>query len=173
MNKHTIIVIAASIVIAGTIGYTVWNVIAADKIQIKPSNENTFSFFELINEEKISICNPSLFFFTFNDFKIIMVYEGRSIATVYFPGGGLDPGSSYTKQGKFTTENFEEVQYLSMHFDAMFMDTIPVRIDPLKMEVITEIQTPIIGVIPFSVTKQYSGLEFWEMMKNSNQEYSC
>ena len=50
------------------------------------------------------------------------------------------------------TDAFEEIQYLSMHFDAMFLDTIPVRIDPTKMVIITETQLQIVGFIPFSVT---------------------
>jgi hypothetical protein len=99
-------------------------------------------------------------------------FEGRDIGELNFPGALVSPNSEITREGKFTTEVFEEVQYLSMHFDGMFLDAIPQRIDPAKMVINTEVQVQIIGIIPFSVSNQYSALEFWKMM-NSNDEYSC
>src|SRR3989304_3771770 len=85
----------------------------------------------------------------------------------------LDPNSSITTRGKFHSDSFEEVQYLSLHYDAMFSGTGPIRIDPTKLEIVTEIHIPIVGFIPFSVTNQYSGLKFWEMMNSDSEEYSC
>ena len=172
MNKHTLVVIGASIIIISVVGFGVWNFFAADQIQFKVANEDDFRFFGLINQEKISFCNTSPFYTNFNNFQIKMVYEGREIAKLNFPGGGLEPNTEITREGKFTTNAFEEVQYLSMHFDGMFLDTIPVRINPTKMVIDTEFQIQIIGIIPVSVTKQYSAQEFWEIM-NAEEEYSC
>ena len=56
MNKHTLIVIGASIIIIGVIGFGVWNIFAADQIQFKVANEDNFRYFGLINQEKISFC---------------------------------------------------------------------------------------------------------------------
>jgi hypothetical protein len=148
------------------------NIYSANQIQFRIENQDDFRYFGLINEEKISICNPSPFYTSFNNLKIKMNFEGRDIGELNFPGKMISPNSEITADGKFTTEVFEEVQYLSMHFDAMFMDTIPQRIDPSKMAIITEIQVQIIGIIPVLISNQYSALEFWEMM-NSNMEYSC
>jgi hypothetical protein len=172
MDKHTTVVIGASIIIAGIVGYSVWNIFAADQIQFQVANQDDFRYFGLINEEKISICNPSPFYTSFNYVKIKLNFEGRDIGELNFPGALVAPNSEITSEGKFTTEVFEEVQYLSMHFDGMFLDAIPQRIDPAKMVINTEVQVQIIGIIPFSVSNQYSALEFWKMM-NSNDEYSC
>ena len=173
MNKHTVIVIIAAVVIVGTLGFTAWNIVIAEQIQFRPASDGTFSYFSLINQEKLSICNPSPIYATFNEVKISMIYEGRNIGTVEFPGVIIDPDSAIIKDGKFRTEAFEEIQYLSMHFDGMFMDAIPTRIDLVKMEIITDIQTQIMGFIPYSVTKHYQGLEFWEMMNGNTESYSC
>ncbi len=172
MNKHTIIVIVAAVVIAIAIGWAIWNIVAADKIQLRGPNQETFSYFALINGKEISICNPSSFYTSFSDLEVTMIYEGEILAEMNFPGTTLEPNSSITSAGKFSTENFEQTQYLSMHFDGMFMDAIEQRIDPQRMLILTEVQTQIIGVIPYSVTHQYPGLEFWEKMSN-NEEYSC
>lgn len=166
MNKHTIIVIIASILIAGTIGFTFWNIILIEQIHFGTANQSDFRFFGLINEEEITLCNPSPFYTTFNNLKIKMVYEGQNIGELDFPGVFLEPNSNITKKGQFETETFEEVQYYSMHFDAMFLGTIAQRIDPAKMAIQTEIQTQILGFIPYTLTNQYTALEFWEMMND-------
>ena len=95
----------------------------------------------------------------------------ETLPTIDFQGAVLDPNSDIKKTGEFTTQNFEEVQYLSMHFDAMFTNTIPVRIDPSNMVITTDIQTQLFGFIPYSVTNQYSAFEFSEMM--NDEDYAC
>ena len=174
MNKHSVIVIIASIVIAGTLVFTALNIYAAEQIQLGVTDQQEgFRYFKLINDGMISICNPLPFYASFNDFNIIIFYEGNNKGTFSVQEIGLDPNSSITTRGKFHSDSFEEVQYLSLHYDAMFSGTGPIRIDPTKLEIVTEIHIPIVGFIPFSVTNQYSGLEFWEMMNDGNQVYSC
>ena len=46
-----------------------------------------------------------------------------------------------------------------------------VRVDPNKFIVLVSIQTPIVGIIPYSHTSQISGFELDQTMKN--QELSC
>lgn len=172
MNKHTIIVIIASIVIAASIGWAIWNIIVADQIQLRGANQNAFSYFSLINAKEISICNPTSFYTSFSNLKVMMVYEGKSVGELNFPGTTLAPNASITREGKFLTENFEQIQYLSLHFDGMFMDSIDRRINPASISIFTEIQTQIIGFIPYSITNQYPGFAFWNMM-NDDEEYAC
>lgn len=171
MNKHTIIVIVASIVIAGTIGYSVLNIFVLDQIKLSVSNQEKFRYYELINRENISICNPSSFYTSFNDFKINLLYEGRNIGTVSFSGVVLEPNSNKKIEGKFTTNSLEEIQYLSMHFDAMFDNTIPIRINPENLMVVTEIQTNLVGLIPYTVTNQYTSQDFWNIMNISRENF--
>jgi len=172
MNKHTIIVIVASIVIILAIGFSAWNIFSADQIQFKAVKQN-FSYFHLINNGKISMCNPLPFPANFNDVKISMFFDGRNIGVLGISEIQLEPNSETKVQGKFTSETFKEAQYLSLHFDSMYNDVIPTRIDQEKMIVVTEIQTKIIGVIPYFTTNQHAGLEFWKMMEDSSKKYSC
>ena len=172
MNKHTIIVIAASIVIVASIGFSAWNVFSADYLQFKAVKQN-FSYFDLMNNGQISMCNPLPFFASFNGVKISMIFDGRDIGVLYTSDVVLEPNSETKIQGKFTSETAKEAQYLSLHFDSMYNDVIPTRIDLEKMMVQTEIQTKIIGIIPYSITNQYHAFEFWEMMEDVDNEYSC
>ena len=172
MNKHAVVVIVASTVIIGSIGFSVWNIFSADQIQFKAVKQN-FSYFDLMNNGKILMCNPLPFYASFNDVKISMIFDGRDIGTIGISEVYLEPSSETEIQGKFTSETFEEAQYTSLHFDSMYNNVIPTRIDQEKMNIVTEIQTRIIGVIPYSITNQYPGMEFWKMMENINKEYSC
>ena len=45
MNKHTIIVIIASIVIVGPFGYSAWNIFAADQLEIRWTEGEKFDYF--------------------------------------------------------------------------------------------------------------------------------
>src|SRR3972149_7406939 len=118
MNKHSVIVIIASIVIAGTLVFTALNIYAAHQIRLGVTDQQEgFRYFKLINDGIISICNPLPFYARFNDFNIIMFYEGNNKGTFSVQGIGLDPNSAVTTRGKFRSDSFEEVQYLSLHYD--------------------------------------------------------
>ena len=60
-----------------------------------------------------------------------------------------------------------------MHYDGMFGGNAPTRIDPSKLSIVTEFQTSLFGFIPYSVFKQYSGIDFWEYMNTANSENGC
>ncbi|MGI9567255.1 MAG: hypothetical protein ACR2LL_09625 [Nitrosopumilus sp.] len=171
MNKHTLVVIIASVVIAISVGFSGWNIFASEQVDLMITEEH-FSYFGLMNSGKISVCNPLPFYANFNEIRISMIFDERSIGVLSFSEIQLEPNSEVEVQGTFTSENFKEAQYLSLHFDSMYNDVIPTRIDQEKMNVVTEIQTNIIGVIPYSVTNQYPGLEFWNVMED-REDYSC
>ncbi len=172
MNKHTVVVIVASIVIAGPFVFSGWNIFGAEQLQFSAAEER-FNYFDIINDGKISVCNPLPFYLNFNKIDMVLIFDKKSKGSFGIPGTTLHPVSSSVLEGVFKSQTFADAQYLSLHFDSMFGGSVPVRIDPSKFFIIAEIQTPIIGVIPFSVTKQYSGLDFWNMMNEKNDEFSC
>ena len=55
----------------------------------------------------------------------------------------------------------------------MFNGVIPSRIDTHYMLIVTEIETKVIGFIPYSIYKYYPGLQFWDIMNDQNNEYGC
>ena len=85
----------------------------------------------------------------------------------------FSPVSSIIVNGTFRSDTFSEAQYLALHFDGMFSGSAPERIDPRKIVFITQIEAPIIGVIPYSVTNQYSGLFFWDTLNGKIGEFDC
>ena len=171
MNKHTVIVIVASIVIALPFVYAGWNIYGAEQIQFSGAGEK-FTFFEMVNDGKINVCNTLPFYVNFDKIETMMFYEGKEKGVFSIQNIVLPPSSTANLQGVFSSEIFEEAQYLALHFDGMYSGATPVRIDPVKLDMVTEIHTSIMGIIPYSVTKQFSGIDFWNMM-NENIENSC
>ena len=173
MNKHTVIVIIASFIIAGPFVFAAWNIYAVQQIQFVGTEEKKFNYFDMINYGKINVCNPNPFYVVFDKMDIIMIFEQKDKGLLSIQGTSLPPLSVTTLEGKFTSETFQEVQYLSMHFDVMFGGSAPIRIDPSKFAIATETHTPIMGIIPYSVTQQYSGLDFWNMLNDKDEQFSC
>jgi len=166
LNKHSMIVIIASVVIASTFAYSGWNIYAVEQLQFSIADKEKFNYFDMVNGAKVSVCNPLPFFVHFNEFNIVMILQGDEKGTFTVQGITLPPSSSLELEGKFRSETFEESQYIAMNFDGMFGGGVPVRIDPSNLAIATEIETPIIGVIPYSVTNQYSGFDFYNKMND-------
>ena len=173
MDKHTTIVIIASIVIAIPFAYSFWNIYAIDNLQYRGTDEGRFSLFDMINSGSIELCNPSPFFVNYQKFTIITFFEGNDKGTFSSESVTFPPMSSSIVNGTFKSETFSEAQYLALHFDGMFSGTAPERIDPRKLIMVTQIDAPIIGVIPYTITNQYSGLFFWDTLNGKIGEYNC
>ncbi|MFB5611058.1 MAG: thr operon leader peptide, partial [Nitrosopumilaceae archaeon] len=166
MNKHTAIVIIASIVIAGTLGFSLWNVFAINNLKIASEEGGYFSYFDLMNNGKITMCNSLPFFVKVDRFEIMMYYENEHKGTFTTVPTTISPQSSSIVEGEFKSDLFVDAQYLFLHLDGEFSGTQPIRIDPTKMFVVTSVDSPIIGVIPYSITHQYTGFDFYNMMKD-------
>ena len=168
MNKHTVIVIVASIVISGTLGVSIWNIFAVQQLQLH-GNNGLFRFYEFItNEDKLRICNSLPFFTSFNHLNVLILFENNLKGTFGIDGMTIPPNDSVVVDGLFTSDTYSEAQYLAMHFDTMFEGSSPIRIDPRKLAIDTEYQIMIAGVIPYTVTQHYSGIGFYNMLNEDN-----
>jgi len=173
MNKHTAIVIIASFIIAGPFVFAAWNIYGIQQIQFVGTEEKKFNYFDMINDGEINVCNPNPFYVVFDKMDILMIFEQRDKGRFSIQGTTLPPSSVTTLEGKFRSDTFQESQYLSLHFDGMFSGSAPIRIDPSKFAIATETHTSIIGIIPYSITQQYSGFDFWNMMNDKGGQLSC
>ena len=106
MDKHTLIVIVASVVIVSAIGFSVWNIFSAGNVEFMATTQN-FKYFELINNGKVSMCNPLPFYANFNDVKISMIFDGRTIGVLGLSEVQLEPNSETKVQGKFCLRDIQ------------------------------------------------------------------
>lgn len=168
-NKHTIIVIASIAIIAGSLGYSSLNVISAKDLQFSWPNQS-FQFTSVIVGKTVNVCNNSDYPATFRQYSFTMIYDKQILGTFTTGSGGFAPHSGGLVSGKFESAD-EQISNIFLSFmDTEEGGTDVTRIDINKMKIDTKIDTTIFGVIPFSVTHDYSGKDFVEML---NKKPSC
>lgn len=172
MERHTVIAIIAISAIILSVGSSFWNVYASNNLQMR-GMDGTFSFYELTTNKMIQVCNTLPIMASFEKFSIYIFFDGELKGTYSVDDTTVMPNSIMNFAGKYASESFAESQYIAFHFDGMFGETTPIRIDPRKLNVMTEFQTPILGFIPYSTVNQYSGLEFWNLMNEKNEKFGC
>lgn len=163
MNKNTIITYIAIVAIVIPFAYSAMNIYAAEHIQYRWGGSGEFSFFELSNGGTLELCNTVPYATNFKNFQIVSFYDKTPRGTYHIDNISLDGLQSESHKGRFHSDNFVESQHLFMQIDFQFSGG-DIRIDPSKMYVIVSIETPIIGIIPYATSTQYSGLDFFEIM---------
>lgn len=167
MNRHLIISIVAIIAIIIPFAYSAMNIYAAEQVKFRWNQPEKFSYFEMSNNGQVELCNVSPIPVNFKSFQITPYYEGVNRGTFHAENISMDGSQSMIIQGRFLSDSFVESQHLFMQMDFQF-DGGDVRIDPRKMQVQVVIDTPIIGIIPYSTVSQYGGFDFDKLMNEEN-----
>jgi hypothetical protein len=171
VNKHTVIVIVSIAVIAITIGYSSLNLVFAKDLEFRWHQAGSFDLLSLMFGGKLVVCNNSDYPANFHKYSFNVIYDEQSLGTFSVQGIGVLPHSASSLNGKFTTDDKRVSQILFSSLDtALSGSGQAARINVNNMQVISTLDTKIVGFIPFSITQQYSGQEFVEMM---NQKTSC
>lgn len=172
MEKQKIIVLTSIIIIISTAGYSLVNVYTLENLELK-GVDNLFRFFVMSTaDNKIIICNPTFIPGNFNQFEVQIYFEKKLLGTYVINSASIMSNSSFEINGEYISDSMAQSQSLFMIFDHLFSgsdDTV--RIDPRKMDVVTQFQTTIIG-IPYQVTEQYTAQDFWNML-NDEQNTTC
>lgn len=172
MEKQKIIGIVAIIIIIGTVGYSLLNVYALEQLEFG-GIDNLFRFFSFNTvDSTMNICNNSLLPANFNELNIMIYFEKKLLGTYVVNSASLMPNSVIQANGEYASDSMAYSQTLFMHFDHLFSGSDnTVRIDPRKMDVVTQFQTTIIG-IPYTVSEQYTAFDFWNML-NDKENLTC
>jgi len=170
MNKYSIVVLIAILIIISPFVYSGMNIVGADQLQYKWNSSEGFSFFAMLNNGDMEFCNPMPFSTSFQKFQIGSFYDTKNIGTYEIESTTIESQSSIVKEGNFLTEEFQSTQHMFLTLDYEFNGG-EVRVDPNKFIVIVSIHTPIAGIIPYSHDLQLSGFELDQIMKN--QELTC
>jgi hypothetical protein len=171
VNKHTLIVIVSIVIIAATLGYSSLNLVFAKDLQFRWYQEGNFDLLSIMFGGKIAVCNDSDHPASFQRYSFDIIYDGQSLGTFSTNGVVAPPHTSTMIDGKFSADDKRISQILFASLDTAFSGSgQAARIDVSKMSATTTLDTKIIGVIPFSITREYSGQEFIDMM---NQKTRC
>ena len=111
----------------------------------------------------MEFCNTMPFWITFQKFEISTFYQSKHLGSFVVQPLTINPFSSIVQEGIFSSEGMSESQHIFMTFDFMFNGG-NLRLDPNQFIIVISIDTPILGIIPYSSTTEISGFEFDKMM---------
>jgi hypothetical protein len=170
-NKHTVIVIISIIIIAAALVYSSLGAVFANDLQIRWNQTGSFDLLSIMFGGKVVVCNDSDYPISFHQYSFNIIYDGQDLGTFSAQGASLLPHTSTEISGEFTTDDKRIAQILFASLDTAFSGSEQAaRIDTKKMSATTTLDTRIIGIIPISITQEYAGQEFIDMM---NQKTSC
>ena len=172
MEKQKIIVFVSIIIIVSIVSYSLLNVYVLTQLELG-GIDNFFRFFEMSTVNgKINICNNSFIPANFNQFSILVYFERELLGTFVVSSANIVPDSIFEAKGTYTSQSMAQSQNLFMHFDHLFSNSDnTVRIDPRKMDIVSQFQTTIVG-IPYSVSERYTSFDFWNML-NDETNVKC
>lgn len=169
VNKHIIIVIISIIVIVSSLGYSSLNLISANNIQFKWATKN-FDFISVMYGRNLEACNNSDYPTSFTKYEFTILYDSKQLGKFTTSGVGMSPHSKANVNGKFAADDKQVAQIFFSFLDTEIKGTDVTGMDANKMRVITTLDYTIIGVIPFSISHEYSSQEFLKMM---NEDTRC
>ena len=172
IKKETIIAIISIIAIVSTISYSALNLYAVDNLRFSWYTKD-FKLFSMTGDSQLEACNTLYFPATFKKYDIEMTYQSNKLGTYSAVGTTLAPSSSSILNGKFTAGDFGEALVYLMYLDTEMSGTNIARIDARQLQVLTRLDTSFLGVIPFSITKEYSGLDFVKIMNQQDGNFGC
>ena len=176
MDKHFGIIVIASIVIASSLGYTAFNAVTLEKLELKWNDRGSFDYLTMLNGGILEVCNTSFIPLKFDGLSIEVFYREDQVGVFSVPDTSatatttatiVQPNTTIEVSGKGKMTSLAG-QIVSMYLDTEISGRDLARVDSDEMTVITSIDTTLLGVIPYSVTKQYTGQEFFEIMNGQN-----
>ena len=167
MNKHSIITAIAIAVIVTSFVYAGLNIIGIQELEYRWNDPVDFRFFTMSNHGDIEFCNTMPFWTSFQKFEVASFYDSKHIGSFVVKPLTINPFSPAVQEGIFSSEELSESQHVFMTLDFEF-DGGDIRLDPNKLIILVQIDTPIIGIIPYSTTTQISGFDFDKMMNAEN-----
>ncbi len=167
-NKHTIIVIISIIVIVSSLGYSSLNLVSANNLQFKWATKN-FDFTSVMYGGNVQVCNPSDYPASFAKYEFAIFYDSKQLGKFTSSGTGIPPHSKANTSGKFTADDRQVAQIFFSFLDTEIKGTDVIRVDANKMQVTTTLDYTIIGALPLSITHEYSGQEFLDMMNENTR----
>ena len=170
MNKHSIITVIAIIVIIIPFAYSGLSILGAQQLEYRWSNPGDFSFFTMSNHGEIEFCNPIPFWASFQKLDITIFYNEENLGSFAVNSVTINPLSSTIQKGTFSSKEISSAQHIFMTLDFEF-DEGDIRLDPNKLITVIQIDTPIIGIIPYSSTTQISGFDLDTIM--NSEDLTC
>ena len=170
MNRHTVITAAAIAVIVAPFMYSAMSIYGAQQMEYRWGGPDEFSYFAMSNHGGIEFCNVLPMWVSVEGVEIAPFYQGEYLGSYTVESMTIDPLSPASNPGKFSSETRAASQHIFMAIDFELADG-DIRLDPSQFVMIINVDTPILGFIPYSTTTQMDLVDFGQMM--DGKEWTC
>jgi len=158
------IVIAGIVAAAIFFSYIGADVYGVSSLQIKPHSGNQYAISKTVLHIQAQACNPSYFPVSFHSYEISAIYKSQVLETASIIGSTISPKSFTLLDGTFTL-NEQAISAIASQGSSF---------NASDAKVTTKLNAPIFGIIPFTISKDYSGTEFADTVKNGPPgSYQC
>lgn len=171
MNRHTLIAVAASAVIAGTAAYAAAGAAALEGVQFRWSGQDGFGYVALVNGGYVDVCNPHPIPVRLDGLEIKVRHQGGDFGSLDVGGAVIGPGGEASLYGDGELSD-PRAGILAAYTDAGAGGAELARFDPGDVEAAATARTHVFGFIPYSVTHEYAGGEFFDAM-DGRADYGC
>lgn len=172
MNTPAKIGLGIGIPVALILIVLVLNVFAINNLQFRAHSVESFDIVDMSADAKFEVCNPTFFPASFNTLEIDMIYKSTDFGTFTVWGKTIPSQSPTVVDGRLNINGQAVFQLfvaaMGSAFGGQEMD-----FDPEQIRFITTLDAPILGVIPFSVSQNYSADEFQKIIQGDNDAWSC
>lgn len=172
VNKHSIIVIIASIVIVGAFAYSFVNALSLENIEFRWNQNGSFDYIVMMHGGNVQLCNTSEFPVSTNGINMELYFDNQKLGTYFVEPVTINPNSMIEVNGiSNMKDNSSPIMLLFMNTE--FAGTDIARIDSSKMFVQINYNANVLGFIPITISKVYSGYDFYQIMNDVNNEFPC
>lgn len=174
MKRHVVVGIVALFVIGVTVSFSLVNAVFLDNLQIRWHNEaGGFDYLTLVaGEQKVRLCNTAPVPLFVNQVTIAPFYDKEELGRFVIDGTVIPASASVDLFGTpVNTDSSTDI--MMMYLDTEFSGNDIARIDGSKMTVLTQVDTKILGLIPYSSTQVYPGDYFLDMMNYRDGSFAC
>lgn len=148
------------------------NVFAISNLQFRGQSVENFDIVDMSADAKFEVCNPTFFPASFNTLKIDANYKSTNFGTFTVWGKTILPQSPTVVDGRLNINGQAVMQLFAAALGSAF-GMQESDFDPDQIKFNTTLDAPILGVIPFTVSQNYSTDEMQKMLEGNNDAWSC
>lgn len=168
-NKHTIVVTVSIIVIVGSLGYSSINILSAQSLEFSWPGKS-FNFLSVFTDKTVNVCNNSDLPVSFSKYSFTIIYDEKDLGTYSTGRGGLSAHETGQVFGKFESKDDRISTLFFSFFDTENSGMDVTRVNTAKIKVMTQLDTTILWVVPYTISHEYGGSTFLDMI---NKAPSC
>jgi len=148
------------------------NAYAITNLQFRGHSVDGVDLIDMNMDTKFEVCNPTFFPASFETLKVDLVYKSTNFGTITMWGQTI-PSSTPTIIDGRVNMNGQAIMQLFVAALGSTFRAEEIDFDPKQVKIFIELDAPILGIIPFTVSKSYPSDEFIEIFQGKINEWSC